>query len=206
MINLTTVNTVLTSSARIIVRNPRGFSLVELMIVVAIIGLLAAIGIPQYQKFQAKARTSEAKAALSALFNAERSFQLEWQQYSVDMRNIGFGVEGSGLRYVTGFQTAQACTGYVTTGGAPAEVTTRTQSISTGVDDAGTTNWNTTIGTDGTPIGAAVLVTAAGDCTATTFSAMSLGDPRNTPAALSTTSDTWRINQNKTITNTVVGY
>lgn len=184
----------------------KGFSLVELMVVVSIVGLLAAIGIPQYAKYQSKARTSEAKAALSALFNAERSFQLEWQQYSVDLKNIGFGVEGSDLRYVTGFQTAQACSGYVTTGGAPAEVTTRTQSISTGVDDSGTVNWNTTIGTDGTPIGAAVLVTAAGDCAATTFSAMSIGDPKNTPSALATTSDTWRINQNKTLTNPVVNF
>ncbi len=183
----------------------KGFSLIELMIVVAIIGLLAAIGIPQYAKFQAKARTTEAKAALTALFTAERSFQLEWQSYTVDMKNIGFGVEGSGLRYVTGFQTAQACS-VAMPAGAPAEVTTRTQSISTGVDDTASTNWNTTVGTDGTPIGAAILVTASGDCAAATFNAMSLGDPRNTPAALATTSDTWRITHTKTISNTTIGY
>ena len=40
-------------------RSRAGFSLVELMIVVAIIGMLAAVGIPQYAKFQAKARQSE---------------------------------------------------------------------------------------------------------------------------------------------------
>lgn len=59
-----------------------GFTLVELMIVVAIIGILAAIAIPNFQKYQAKARQKEAQIALSAIFTAEVSNFGEYAQYS----------------------------------------------------------------------------------------------------------------------------
>jgi type IV pilus assembly protein PilA len=104
-----------------IFQNLKAFSLVELMVVVAIIGILAAIGIPQYSKFQAKARQSEAKSALSTLYTAEISFSSEWNMFTVDLRNMGFGVAGTRLRYVTGFVNGTSCLSYSTGGGAPAE-------------------------------------------------------------------------------------
>jgi len=49
-------------------KGKKGFTLIELMIVVAIIGILAAIAIPNFLKFQAKSKQSEAKSNLGAIF------------------------------------------------------------------------------------------------------------------------------------------
>ena len=58
-----------------------GFSLIELMIVVAIIAILAAIAIPNFMKFSMKAKTSEATTNLSAIRTAQESYRSENDVY-----------------------------------------------------------------------------------------------------------------------------
>jgi type IV pilus assembly protein PilA len=58
-----------------------GFTLIELMIVVAIIGILAAIAIPNFLRFQLKAKSSEGKTNLAAIRTAEESFFAEFNRY-----------------------------------------------------------------------------------------------------------------------------
>lgn len=63
-------------------RDKKGFTLIELMIVVAIIGILAAIAIPQFLKFQAKSKQSEARTILSGIYTAETAYFAEKNQFA----------------------------------------------------------------------------------------------------------------------------
>jgi len=75
-------------------RSKKGFTLIELMIVVAIIGILAAIAIPNFLKFQAKSKTSEAKTNLGAIFVGETAFFGDANQYG-SFTAIGWGPSGT---------------------------------------------------------------------------------------------------------------
>lgn len=62
-------------------RNQKGFTLVELMIVVAIIGILAAIAIPQFTKYRSRAQNSAALSDARNLRTDLEGYYAEWQVY-----------------------------------------------------------------------------------------------------------------------------
>ena len=96
-------------------KNQKGFSLVELMVVVAIIGILAAIAIPNYQKFQRRARQTEAKTMLASMYTVQTTFIAEYGLGTPNLPQMGF-TPGGQVQYLTGFDNSVGDQGTLPTG------------------------------------------------------------------------------------------
>lgn len=137
-------------------RRQDGFTLVELMVVVAIIGLLSAVAIPNFQKYQARSKTAEAKLQLSAIYTAEASFYADYNIYHNCLAYMGYDPrEESASRYfTTGFPTTQAVNATAYNSAVNAGINT------TVCPQAGTAGENSTVFTAAKAIGASVSTSA----------------------------------------------
>jgi prepilin-type N-terminal cleavage/methylation domain-containing protein len=140
-----------------------GFTLVELMIVVAIIGILAAIAIPNFQKYQAKARQKEAQLQLSGLYTAEMSVRGEHATFTGCVDQAGFRPDGDRRFYTVGMPAVEASSGACVSAAGAAVA----------CDDANTVGQTAVVGTKCAPANG-----AAGAATDTAF-----GDPLPTAAS-----------------------
>ena len=72
--------------------NKKAFTLIELLVVVLIIGILAAIALPQYEKAVAKSRMAEALAMLQTIREAQEVYYLANGEYSSSFDNLDISV------------------------------------------------------------------------------------------------------------------
>jgi type IV pilus assembly protein PilE len=75
----------------------RGVTLIELLIVVVIVSILAAVAYPNYRAYVQKSKRNEAKAALLQIATNQERHYLNNNTYTLDMTELGFAAAGNVL-------------------------------------------------------------------------------------------------------------
>jgi len=81
--------------------NNTAFTLIELLVVVLIIGILAAVALPQYQKAVEKSRASEAITLIKSLADAEKIYYLAHGEYTNNLSSLDLGLNIDASAYTT---------------------------------------------------------------------------------------------------------
>jgi len=129
-------------------RVQQGFTLIELMIVVAIIGILAAVALPAYQDYTVRARVSEAVLATSQCRTAiAEVYQSGSNGMTVAQDNWGCGEGTTQTQYVSGISTSTA-----------GVITVTTANVTTLRDAANKTMTLSPVAADGTTVLATSMI------------------------------------------------
>lgn len=82
-------------------RRSSGFTLIELIIVMAIVAILAAIAVPSYREYVLRTNRALAKNALSDLAQRQENYYVDHKGYAIDIGRLGFGGIGVKVAYLT---------------------------------------------------------------------------------------------------------
>jgi type IV pilus assembly protein PilA len=182
--------------------NEEGFTLVELMVVVAIIGILSAIAVPNFKKYQAKSKQSEAKIQLAAIYSAEVGTSADYDTYATCLPEMGYEQSPRGY-YIVGFNAGldASTLGFPgCTAGTAATVTTTTATqVAFGTLKYSSPPLNYLAAVNGNRTGTLSLATAV--ATQNAFIASAEGS-----ISAAVTRDIWTIDQSKKLSNDTPGF
>ena len=92
----------------------RGFTLIELMIVVAVLAILAAIAYPSYQRYVLEVRRGDGHAALQRIQLAQEKWRTNHGSFTTALSDLGLGTASDDGHYTLQI-TAASATGYTAT-------------------------------------------------------------------------------------------
>ena len=125
-------------------RLQQGFTLIELMIVVAIVGILDAIALPAYQDYVVRSKMSELEAAIAACKTSVAEYTAT-HGGTLPADNTAAGCSATTTQYVkqgATFDGAMITGDSINTGASPSECTlTLTPTLGTGADTASIVTW-----------------------------------------------------------------
>lgn len=102
-------------------KGTKGFTLVELVIVIIIVGILSIVAVPIYRGYTKRAYTSEGRALLGSIQTAQKVYYAEWGYYTNDgggshSKGVALDVDSSQNKYFVNWQvTAANATGWTAT-------------------------------------------------------------------------------------------
>lgn len=95
-------------------RQKNGFTLIELMIVVVIIGILAAVAVPKFTEVSRSAKEAEAGPILKQLYTLQERYKQKYETYASDINDLeGGGGSFTGAKYYDFSMTSGGPTDYL---------------------------------------------------------------------------------------------